>query len=116
MTQEPQKIQLVLPWWCATIAGFIIIAAVALGAMAIVQARIIDSQTVKLNQLYDTIDTLSSRIEEFNKDRAVLRELQDWRVGVTIASRSGWTAANRYIQENPLPMPDEDYTATAKGQ
>lgn len=104
--QKTAKVELILPSWMGTIAGILLIVSIASIAGLVVQARMIDQQTVRLMELHTTVDDFSTRLEELSKDRAVLRELQEWRVGITIASRSGWGAANRYIQQNPLPMPD----------
>jgi len=100
------QVELILPRWMGTIAGVLLIVSIALVLGMVEQARTIDQQTVRLRELYRTVDEFASRLEELGKDRKILRELQDWRVGITIASRSGWGAANRYIQQNPLPMPD----------
>jgi len=100
------QIELILPRWIGTISGILLIAALALGAVVYVQAKIIDQHTAKFLELTTTIEALTDRISQFQPDRHALLELQNWRVGVTIASRSGWGAANRYIQNHPLPMPD----------
>lgn len=100
------KVELVLPSWIATLCGLLVITALALGAVSVVQARIIDQQAIHLLELSAKIEALTDRIQGLEKVKHELTELQEWRVSVTIASRSGWKSANQYILDNPLPMPD----------
>ena len=48
--------------------------------------------------------------------RLTFAEFQNWRVRVTLASRMGWSEANRYIQNYPLEITvNEGYTAADGG-
>ena len=82
----------------------------------------IGSLAAKVSALEQTIGSLSGRnrivqsecVQRLQalellvaSETARLNELQEWRITITLASRKGWGAANRYIARQWEFMPEE---------
>lgn len=88
-------------------------AIVAMGAVLI--HKDIENEALQLQIVY--VNNLSNiQYENIRREQQELRmifaEFQHWRVGITLASRQGWAAANRYIVDNPFPGRNYYYDTT----
>jgi len=101
--------QKVLSAWTTLALAFILWAAVEQGVYyhsryqrAVLILEHYESRVARL-EFMNTI-----REDRYEQCAASVTEMQEWRRAVTVASRHGWPAANRYISQFPLDTP-EDY-------
>lgn len=103
-----QTIQIELPRWFVTVLGFIVIGMIALLAIAIGHARIIDVQAARMELIELELARGSHErhmlTTTMSRQRLQLVELQSWRVHLTTASRMGWDQAARYVREFPMEL------------
>jgi len=99
--------QKVFAAWLALALSFILWAAVEQGVYYHSQYR----RAVILLEHYERrvarlefMETI--RENRYNQCAASVAEMQEWRRAVTVASRHGWSAANRYIADFPLDFPE----------
>jgi fructoselysine-6-P-deglycase FrlB-like protein len=90
-------------------AGILIIWVMAMMFALLQQARMLAALETKLSIKDAEIAWVHGETEALKKDvrakNEQLAELQNWRVIITVAARTSWGNAVRYIQETELEFP-----------
>jgi hypothetical protein len=102
-----RPIAIELPWWCAAMTGIGIIAIWAVLLALVTHARMIDAQATRMTTLERDVARLQGQCDAAREVIVRFEEFQRWREHLTVASRMGYRAADRYLRDYPLELPPD---------
>lgn len=91
----------------ATLIGVLFIWVLSLIGILVAQAYETHQLALRITELEMHRNREEIFVLRMDRQAREFEEFQQWRISVTLASRHGWGAANRYIASYPLWLPGE---------